>query len=376
MSVQTTIWNGTTDTSFDTTTNWSTAAKLGADSVTGTAQAGGASTITLASGDSAANNAYAGYVIFTTGGTGPGQWRLIVSNMNSSKVAMVTPSWTVNPDSSTTYAIGDIGYFTAIALNAAATDLASQSSSFASVINVGNAFTNGIGNVSGTDTYLAMNVGIINIGLASLANSQGSRQLNFNLGSTYGTLINLIASLNGGTSNQPCVRILGTNLVINQQGGQLGVAYSPSESASVASLVQQSGTFVSGPNTVFGAGGITLNGGTANYAGNSTIPQVIVNGGVYTNSNEGIHTSLTINTNATAYYNGAGTITTLVPYGTLDLSGGAGIVNVTNVVNFNRGAKVNDPLGRLKFLAGYTTLNCSATDVGINLGNNRMYTVA
>lgn len=73
--------------------------------VTGTAQAGAASTITLAAGASATDNAYKGMVINTTGGTGSGQKRVITSYVGSTKVATVTPAWTTQPDATTTYSI-------------------------------------------------------------------------------------------------------------------------------------------------------------------------------------------------------------------------------------------------------------------------------
>lgn len=73
--------------------------------VTGTAQAGAASTITLAAGASATNNAYKGMPISTTGGTGAGQKRVITGYVGSTKVATVTPAWTTQPDATTTYSI-------------------------------------------------------------------------------------------------------------------------------------------------------------------------------------------------------------------------------------------------------------------------------
>lgn len=76
-----------------------------ASDVTGTAQAGAASTITLAAGASATNDFYRGFVIVTTGGTGSGQTRLIRSYVGSTKVATVTPAWSTTPDATTTYAV-------------------------------------------------------------------------------------------------------------------------------------------------------------------------------------------------------------------------------------------------------------------------------
>ncbi|HYE49589.1 MAG TPA: hypothetical protein VEB20_08360 [Azospirillaceae bacterium] len=78
---------------------------LTAADVTGTAQAGGAATITLASGASAVNDAYAGMVIETTAGTGSGQTRVIHDYVGGTKVASVFPDWSTQPDATTTYAI-------------------------------------------------------------------------------------------------------------------------------------------------------------------------------------------------------------------------------------------------------------------------------
>jgi hypothetical protein len=76
-----------------------------ASAVTGTAQAGAAGSITLAAGASSTANIYRGCVITTTGGTGPGQTRQVLTYNGTTKVATVTPNWTVTPDNTTTYAI-------------------------------------------------------------------------------------------------------------------------------------------------------------------------------------------------------------------------------------------------------------------------------
>lgn len=71
---------------------------LAAD-ITGTATAGGASSITLAS----ATNVEIGHVITTTGGTGPGQTR-VITGLDGAE-ASVYPDWTTEPDATTEYAI-------------------------------------------------------------------------------------------------------------------------------------------------------------------------------------------------------------------------------------------------------------------------------
>lgn len=75
---------------------------LAADS-SGTAQAGAAGTITLAAGAPATD--LTGFVIETTGGTGPGQTRIITAYNTGTKVATIYPNWTVVPDATTTYAV-------------------------------------------------------------------------------------------------------------------------------------------------------------------------------------------------------------------------------------------------------------------------------
>lgn len=71
----------------------------------GTAQAGAATSITLASGASATNGLYDPGVILLTGGTGVGQARNILDYVGSTKVATVDKAWRTNPDSTTTYVV-------------------------------------------------------------------------------------------------------------------------------------------------------------------------------------------------------------------------------------------------------------------------------
>lgn len=77
-----------------------------AAAVTGTAQAGASTTITLAaSGPSSTDDAYEGMVIELDGGTGSGQTRVITGYNGTTKVATVTPSWDTTPDATSTYNI-------------------------------------------------------------------------------------------------------------------------------------------------------------------------------------------------------------------------------------------------------------------------------
>lgn len=74
-------------------------------SVTGTAQAGGASSITLASGASAVDGEYVGLSIKLTSGTGSGQTNIITAYNGTTKVATVQTAWATPPDNTSAYAI-------------------------------------------------------------------------------------------------------------------------------------------------------------------------------------------------------------------------------------------------------------------------------
>lgn len=69
----------------------------------GTAQAGAASTITLAAGAKDYDDAYNDIYIKITGGTGAGQIAKIVDYVGSTKVATIDGTWSTNPDATSTY---------------------------------------------------------------------------------------------------------------------------------------------------------------------------------------------------------------------------------------------------------------------------------
>ncbi len=82
------------------------AADTGLQSIrSNTAQAGGASTITLDASASAVDDFYNGTSVLTTGGTGAGQVRVIADYVGSTKVGTVDEAWAVTPDNTTTFAI-------------------------------------------------------------------------------------------------------------------------------------------------------------------------------------------------------------------------------------------------------------------------------
>lgn len=73
--------------------------------ITGTAQGGTASTITLESGAVTANDLFNGERVSIIEGTGEGQSRLIIDSAITTDVVTVAHNWTVNPDNTSVYAI-------------------------------------------------------------------------------------------------------------------------------------------------------------------------------------------------------------------------------------------------------------------------------
>lgn len=71
----------------------------------GTAQAGGSTTITLDAGASATNNLYQNETIWIRSGTGAGQSNIIASYVGSTKVATVATAWATNPDNTSVFSI-------------------------------------------------------------------------------------------------------------------------------------------------------------------------------------------------------------------------------------------------------------------------------
>ncbi len=72
---------------------------------TGTAQAGAATTLTLAAADAGTLNQYIGCSVVIISGTGAGQVRKITAYSNTTKVATVGSAWTTAPASGSVYAV-------------------------------------------------------------------------------------------------------------------------------------------------------------------------------------------------------------------------------------------------------------------------------
>jgi hypothetical protein len=75
----------------------------------GEAQAGAAGSITLAATASAINDSYVGSDIFISSGAGVGQVRLITAYVGATRVASISPDWTVTPDATSVYKVLPVG---------------------------------------------------------------------------------------------------------------------------------------------------------------------------------------------------------------------------------------------------------------------------
>lgn len=94
----------------------------------GTAQAGASSTITLKAGSSGTDDYYSHLMIRITGGTGAGQVRVINGYVGATKVATVSPAWSVSPDGTSTYLLLSSAEVHVRELHAGAIDAASFAS--------------------------------------------------------------------------------------------------------------------------------------------------------------------------------------------------------------------------------------------------------
>ena len=74
--------------------------------VTGTAQSGSSSTIVLAAATDESDDAFNGYVIYISAGTGAGQYRVISNYTGANDTVDVSQNWDTNPASDSVYMIG------------------------------------------------------------------------------------------------------------------------------------------------------------------------------------------------------------------------------------------------------------------------------
>ena len=85
---------------------WTTGAGTGLTALaSGTAQAGTASTIQLAAGETFADDELNGNIVKVTSGTGAGQARVIVDYTGATDTADIYPNWATNPDATSVYEV-------------------------------------------------------------------------------------------------------------------------------------------------------------------------------------------------------------------------------------------------------------------------------
>jgi hypothetical protein len=148
--------------------------------------------------------------------------------------------------------------------------------------------------------------------------------------------------------------------VVNNPGGDLGIAIFAGETAVVATLV--SGDGPASQAATFCGTGVTLttvrmNGGTiTTQSAMTTATQYAGTWDHYT----GTVTTLVVHAGATFNARTAMTVTTGTVYGKLDISKSSGTVTFTNLVTVDGDGEIYDPNGRAVFSAGYKLLSAKA----------------
>ena len=107
-------------------TDGALAADLPAITNSGTAQAGAASTITLATAASAVDGAYNTQGVYIASGTGAGQRRVISGYVGATRVATVSVAWSAQPDSTSVYQVIPLGLNVGVDKGAKYTDPATS----------------------------------------------------------------------------------------------------------------------------------------------------------------------------------------------------------------------------------------------------------
>lgn len=149
--------------------------------VTGTAQAGAASTITLAAGASATDDLFNGGYITITSGTGAGQSKVVTDYNGTTKVLTISGSWSTQPDATSVYAINsayEIRNFDSCVNLGASTNktIIRNNNGFNQVIDV-TSTTYTVGNVCNDNVVKLTNAGAITVTLPKNIQKGWSTQL-------------------------------------------------------------------------------------------------------------------------------------------------------------------------------------------------------
>ncbi len=180
-------------------------------------------------------------------------------------------------------------------------------------------------------------------------------------------------------SGVPCILFLGAHAsnVVNNLGGDLGIAFYPGETAAVATLRNGDGPS-SVANTECGTGVGTIataicNGGTLYTT--SAITTATQNGGTWSHNTGTVTTANVLG--GTWKHLGGATITTLTvgSGGKFDASSGVATFTITNTVQLYKGSEFYDPQGRSGNVV-FKLNNCTLADVKITLAPNKTYTLS
>jgi len=154
-----------------------------------------------------------------------------------------------------------------------------------------------------------------------------------------------------------------TNLNIITGSASIGVAANAGETAAFTNINVNGGTVYLGRNVTTTA--INQTSGIIDALSGCT--NLTLDEGTFYQREGGI-TNPTVN-GGTLYYNSDDTITTLVVYGSVDVSGGIGGLTITNATIY-KGGSINDQYERATFTNGIDIANCRIADVTLDLGQN------
>jgi len=187
-------------------------------------------------------------------------------------------------------------------------------------------------------------------------------------------------------TGQPCQLFLGSHAsnVVNCNQGDLGVAFFPSETSTLATVRVGNGsttgaTMICGDGVTLSSAVIDIAGGslTLNSATTSSSDIDISSSGTLYCYGTGGHINIDVQ-KGTVYYRTSGTLATLSVQanGTFDKSGDLRAATVTNLVNLYKGATLNDPHGTLALSGGFKVNGGTLADVTVDTGVNRTYSVS
>ena len=227
------------------------------------------------------------------------------------------------------------------------------------------------------ETYLTLNVTTISIGGGE---GTGAGRTKIDSGSVTST-VNVTNTGQRIETGVPSLLWKGTNAsnVVNLTRGDMGIAFYDDETSQLVATLRL-GFIANRDNDarlICGSGvtitNIDQEGGEATIdSATTTIDQT---GGALT-IKSGAHADIDI-VNGTVNYNSTGTITTLsVSNGVLDKTGNIEAATITNVVNLYKGASLLDPFGAFTLSAGYKINKARATDVTVDVGPDRTFTIA